>query len=202
MDTRILMEEPKTDKLTKELQGMALGTFGLYILLAFLTYNTADVSWNSYSSDGGIKNLAGRLGAQIADICFISFGLTSYLIPLTILYISYTLSRFKEIRLRSYKLTAAFGLFISLTTLFAFFRDKTVLFEQTVPTGGAVGVIMSRFFQKYHWSHRRSTSAFAAISRIYYDFVQVLFCSFYQLVVRDIKKQMERLEGTPTTYPQ
>ena len=138
------MDEPKKDKMTKELQGMGLGTVGIFILLAFLTYNTADVSWNSYSNEGSIQNLGGRLGAQIADLFFISFGLASYLIPLTLLYIAYTLFRFKEIRLRSYKLAAAFGLLFSLATLFAFFRDKTFLFGQQVATGGAFGVVVSR----------------------------------------------------------
>ncbi|MFA7404513.1 MAG: DNA translocase FtsK 4TM domain-containing protein [Pelobacteraceae bacterium] len=137
-------EDAKKEKMTKELQGMALGTVGVFILLAFLTFNTADVSWNSYSNEGGIHNLGGRLGAQISDLFFISFGLASYLIPLALLYMAYTLFRFKEIRLRSYKLVAAFGLLFSLATLFAFFRDKTELFGQQVATGGAVGVIVSR----------------------------------------------------------
>ena len=137
-------DEAKKEKLVKELQGMALGTIGVFILLAFLTYNSADVSWNSYSNEGGIHNLGGRLGAQIADLFFISFGLASYLIPLALLYMAYTLFRFKEIRLRSYKLAAAFGLLFSLATLFAFFRDKTILFSQQVATGGAVGVVVSR----------------------------------------------------------
>jgi S-DNA-T family DNA segregation ATPase FtsK/SpoIIIE len=132
-------DESKKEKLTKELQGMALGTVGSFILLAFLTFNTADVSWNSYSNEGGINNLGGRLGAQVADMFFSGFGLASYLIPLALLYMAYTLFRFKEIRLRSYKLLASFGLIFSLSTLFAFFRDTTVLFGQQVATGGAVG---------------------------------------------------------------
>jgi S-DNA-T family DNA segregation ATPase FtsK/SpoIIIE len=137
-------EDAKKEKLVKELQGMALGTVGMFILLAFLTYNSADVSWNSYSNEGSIHNLGGRLGAQIADLFFTGFGLASYLIPMALLYMAYTLFRFKEIRLRSYKLAAAFGLLFSLATLFAFFRDKTVLFGQQVATGGAVGVVVSR----------------------------------------------------------
>ncbi|MDD2541878.1 MAG: DNA translocase FtsK 4TM domain-containing protein [Desulfuromonadaceae bacterium] len=141
------MDESKKEKLTKELQGMGLGTIGVFILLAFLTYNSTDVSWNSYSNEGSIHNLGGRLGAQIADLFFISFGLASYLIPLALLYMAYTLFRFKEIRLRSYKLAAAFGLLFSLATLFAFFRDKTILFGQQVATGGAVGVVVARAFK-------------------------------------------------------
>jgi len=134
-------DEQKKEKLTKELQGMALGTVGTFVLLAFLTYNTADVSWNSYSNEGGIHNLGGRLGAQVADLFFSGFGLASYLIPTALLYMAYTLFRFKEIRLRSYKLAASFGLIFSLSTLFAFFRDTTSLFGQQVSTGGVVGKV-------------------------------------------------------------
>ncbi len=141
------MEDQKKEKLTKELQGMGLATIGTFILLSFLTFNAADVSWNSYSSEGGIHNLGGRLGAQIADLFFITIGLASYLIPLALLYMSYTLFRFKEIRLRSYKLLAFGRLVFSLSLLFAFFRDKTELFGQQVPTGGAIGVIVVNFLK-------------------------------------------------------
>jgi len=132
-------DEQKKEKLTKELQGMALGTVGVFILFAFLTYNVTDVSWNSYSNEGGVHNLGGRLGAQVADLFFSCFGLASYLIPSALLYMSYTLFRFKEIRLRSYKLAAAFGLLFSLAALFAFFRDTTLVFGQQVQTGGLIG---------------------------------------------------------------
>lgn len=141
------MDEQKKEKLTKELQGMGLTTIGAFILLSFLTFNAADVSWNSYSNEGGIHNLGGRLGAQIADLFFITIGLASYLIPLALLYMAYTLFRFKEIRLRSYKLLAFGGLIFSLSLLFAFFRDKTELFGQQVPTGGAIGVILVNFLK-------------------------------------------------------
>ena len=141
------MEEPKKEKLTKELQGMGLATVGTFILLSFLTFNAADVSWNSYSSDGSIQNLGGRLGAQIADLFFITVGLASYLIPLALLYMAYILFRFKEIRIRYYKLLAFAGLLFSLSMLFAFFRDKTELFGQQVSTGGAIGAVVVLFLK-------------------------------------------------------
>ena len=132
-------DDQKKEKLTKELQGMALGTVGVFILFSFLTYNGADVSWNSYSNEGGVHNLGGRLGAQVVDLFFSGFGLASYLIPGALLYMSYTLFRFKEIRLRSYKLAAAFALLFSLAALFAFFRDTTMVLGQQVQTGGLIG---------------------------------------------------------------
>jgi DNA segregation ATPase FtsK/SpoIIIE, S-DNA-T family len=141
------MEDSKKEKLVKELQGMALATAGIFLLLTLVSFNATDVSWNSYSNEGSIHNLGGRLGAQVADLFFSGFGLASYLAPLAILYIAYTLLLFKEVRLRSYKLLAALGLIFSLSTLFAFFRDTVVLFGQQVSTGGAVGVITARFLK-------------------------------------------------------
>jgi DNA segregation ATPase FtsK/SpoIIIE, S-DNA-T family len=143
-------DDQKKEKLTKELQGMALGTVGTFILFALLTYNAADPSLNSWSNEGVIRNLGGKFGAQVADLFFtspVSFGMASYLIPLALFYMAYTLFRFKEIRLRSYKLMAFFGLLLSLSALFAFFRDTTTLFGQQVPTGGNIGVLLVKLLK-------------------------------------------------------
>jgi len=141
------IEEAKKEKLTKELQGMALGTLAIFIMLSFLTFNGADVSWNSYSNEGGVHNLGGRLGAQVSDLFFTTFGLVSYLIPLALFYMAYTLFRFKEIRLRSYKLLASFGLMFSLATMFAFIRNTASIFGQEISTGGAMGKIAANLLR-------------------------------------------------------
>ena len=141
------MDDPKKEKLTKELQGMGLGTAGSFILLAFMTFNMSDSSLNSWSNEGVIHNLGGKFGAQVADLFFSGFGLASYLIPLALLYMAYTLFRFKEIRLRSYKLLASLGLLFSLSTLFAFFRDTTSFFGQQVQTGGLLGKVTANFLK-------------------------------------------------------
>ena len=141
------MEASTKEKLIKELQGIALAAIGVFLLLAFLSFNDADVSWNSYSNLGTVRNLGGRLGAQVADLFFNCFGLASYLAPLVMLRIAYTLFRFKEIRLRSYKALAAFGLIFSMSSILAFFRETVVVFGQQVPVGGAIGLTISRFLK-------------------------------------------------------
>lgn len=140
-------EEAKKEKLTKELQGMGLATIATFILMAFLTFNGADSSMNSWSNEGGIRNLGGKLGAQVADLFFTTFGLASYLIPAALLYMAYTLFRFKEIRLRSYKLLASLGLMFSLATLLAFIRNTATLFGQEIPTGGAIGTMAANLLR-------------------------------------------------------
>jgi S-DNA-T family DNA segregation ATPase FtsK/SpoIIIE len=141
------MEESKKEKLVKELQGMGLATAGIFLLLTLVSFNASDVSWNSYSSQGGIQNLGGRLGAQVADLFFSCAGLASFLVPLAILRMAYTLLRFKKLRLRFYKLLAFCGLIFTLSSLLAFSHDTITLFGQQLPTGGAVGGMSVRLLK-------------------------------------------------------
>lgn len=141
------MDETRKEKLAKELQGIGIGAVGLFILLAFLTYSSADQSLNSWSTEGGIHNLGGRLGAQVADLFFMLFGLASYLIPTALLYIAYNLLRFKEPRLRFYKIAAFCGLIFSLSALFAFNFQSTALLGQHIATGGVVGGSAAQFLK-------------------------------------------------------
>lgn len=143
------MEETRKEKLLKELQGMAIGVAGIFILLALVTFNSADQSMNSWSTDSAVHNLGGRMGAQIADLCLTLFGLASYLIPGALLLIAYNLLRFKEPRLRLYKISAFCGLLFSLSALFAFNLDSTMLMDQQVPTGGGVGAMAAQLLKKY-----------------------------------------------------
>ncbi|MFW9604490.1 MAG: DNA translocase FtsK [Trichlorobacter sp.] len=133
------MDPARKEKLKKELQGLAVGVAGLFTLLAFLSFSSADQTLNSWSTDGGVHNLGGRFGAQLADLFFMLFGLASYLIPAALLFLAYNLLRFKEPRIRAYKVIAFIGLVLSLASLFAFNIDSTSLLGQQVPTGGLVG---------------------------------------------------------------
>jgi DNA segregation ATPase FtsK/SpoIIIE, S-DNA-T family len=141
------VDESRKEKLAKELQGIGVGAVGLFILLAFLTFSAADQSLNSWSSEGGIRNLGGRLGAQIADLFYMLFGLASYLLPAALLFISYNLLRFKEPRLRLYKVAAFCGLVFSMAALLAFSLESITLLDQQVPTGGAVGALTVGFLK-------------------------------------------------------
>ncbi|KAF0216996.1 MAG: DNA segregation ATPase FtsK/SpoIIIE S-DNA-T [Geobacteraceae bacterium] len=118
---------------------MALGAAGLFLLLALVSFHADDLSFNSYSAETKFHNFGGRLGAQVADLLLQACGLSSYLIPLTLLYLSYRLLRFKEVRWRYYKVGAFVGLLFSLSALFAFNLEFTEFLGQRVPTGGAVG---------------------------------------------------------------
>lgn len=133
------LDGSRKDKLIKELQGMGLGAASLFLLLALLSFHSTDQTFNSWSTQGAIQNLGGRLGAQVADLLYMLLGMAAYLIPLVMLFIAYNLLRFKEPRLKIYKIIAFCGLLLSLSALFAFNLEHTTVFGQQIPTGGLVG---------------------------------------------------------------
>ncbi len=139
--------EQKKEKIAKEIKGILLGAAGVFILVTLVTFNTGDLSFNSYSSEGVVRNLGGRFGAQLADLQLQLFGLAAYLIPCTLLFLTYLLLRFKEIRWRGYKFAAYAVLLVTLSALFAFFTEFASIFGQKVPTGGGVGFKLAQFLK-------------------------------------------------------
>ena len=55
-----------------------------FILLALASFNPADPGWSQSSYHGDITNLAGSVGAWIADVLLYFFGFIAYLIPVVI----------------------------------------------------------------------------------------------------------------------
>jgi S-DNA-T family DNA segregation ATPase FtsK/SpoIIIE len=139
----------KKEKLLKEIKGMALGAAGIYLLIALVSFNDNDLSFNSYSSQGGYHNLGGMFGAQFADLLLNGFGVAAYLIPFALLYLSYRLLRFKELRWRYYKGLAFLGLLLSLAALFSFQLEKIILIGQMVPTGGLFGSGIAKMLKDF-----------------------------------------------------
>ena len=145
------MDEPidRKDKLKKEMQGMALGAAGLFLLIALVSFNAGDLSFNSYSSESGVRNFCGRIGAQLSDLLLQLFGLASLMLPSALLYLAYRLLRFKEIRWKYYKAVAFLVCLIATAALFAFSLEFTSFLGQKVPTGGAIGFKTSELLRRY-----------------------------------------------------
>ncbi len=136
------MDTEKKQKLKKEMKGLALGAFGLFIFLSLISFHADDPSFNSYSSLETARNFGGIVGADIADLLWQQgFGFAAFVIPLALCTFAYKLLRFKEISWRYYNWIALGVLLIALSTLFAFFKGQTVIFGQQVSTGGWLGSI-------------------------------------------------------------
>jgi len=145
------MDDPteKKERLTVEIKGMLIGAAGLFLLMALLSFKADDFSFNTFSSDHSVRNFGGRLGAQLSDLMLQLFGLSSYSIPISLLYLSYRSLRFKEFRWKAYKIAAFTGMLVTLSAIFAFNIEFTQLFGQRVPTGGGIGFKAAELLKRY-----------------------------------------------------
>lgn len=139
----------KKERLTVEIKGMLIGAAGLFLLMALLSFKVEDFSFNTFSSDHSVRNFGGRLGAQLSDLMLQLFGLSSYSIPISLLYLSYRSLRFKEFRWKAYKIAAFSGMLVTLSAIFAFNIEFTQLFGQRVPTGGGIGFKGAELLKRY-----------------------------------------------------
>ena len=70
---------PKLAALIREFRWLALLGLALYIALSLYTYDRADPGWtHGLSEIGPIRNAGGRVGAWIADVLLLLFGLSAY----------------------------------------------------------------------------------------------------------------------------
>ena len=129
----------KKEKVTKEMKGMAFAAAGIFLGVALASFNGEDLSFNSVSTAMETHNLGGRFGAQLADVFLQLFGLASYLIPGTLIYLTYRAFSSDVIRWRRYKWVGFTLLLISLSGLFAFNLQFTEFLGQRVPSGGFIG---------------------------------------------------------------
>ncbi len=139
----------KKERLTIEIKGMLIGAAGLFLLMSLLSFKADDFSFNTFSSDHSVRNFGGRLGAELSDILLQLFGLSSYSIPLSLLYLSYRSLRFKEFRWKAYKIAAFTGMLVTLSAIFAFNIEFTQLLGQRVPTGGGIGFKAAELMKRY-----------------------------------------------------
>jgi len=139
----------KKERLTVEIKGMLIGAAGLFLLMALLSFKVEDFSFNTFSTDHSVRNFGGRLGAQLSDLMLQLFGLSSYSIPISLLYLSYRSLRFKEFRWKAYKIAAFAGMMVTLSAIFAFNIEFTQLFGQRVPTGGGIGFKAAELLKRY-----------------------------------------------------
>ena len=64
-----------------------------FMLLALLSFDPADPSWTQTGYHTDIRNIAGPVGAEVADILFAVFGWLSYLVPPFLAFCGYLVFR-------------------------------------------------------------------------------------------------------------
>jgi DNA segregation ATPase FtsK/SpoIIIE, S-DNA-T family len=115
-----------------------------------LSFDNGDPSFNNNLLPETIRNYGGIVGSHLADLLFQTLGLPSFLIPLACFLFAWRLLKFRDIKVRFYKIGAFIALLLSLDGLIALHFSEIELLRQTIAeAGGAVGRILADPLVRY-----------------------------------------------------
>ncbi|HBK45039.1 MAG TPA: cell division protein FtsK, partial [Xanthomonadaceae bacterium] len=78
-------DNPRRQKLWRDLALIAIAPLLLYLLASLFTYSVADPGWSQTGSVvAPVHNMGGRVGAWIADVLLQLFGYVAFLLPLVL----------------------------------------------------------------------------------------------------------------------
>lgn len=145
-DARPLFRE----HLKKEIAGFFWLAVGTFLLLALISYNGTDPSFNNNLHPDTVHNFGGTVGAHLADLLFQVCGLPALLIPCACLLFAWRLLKFRDIKVRFYKIGAFILLLVSLDGLIALeWRQVSFAGQPIEKAGGAIGTLLADTLTAY-----------------------------------------------------
>jgi S-DNA-T family DNA segregation ATPase FtsK/SpoIIIE len=87
MARRKIINRQTTTGPWNEIIGLILMGIGFVILLALISYNSSDPSWNSAGGNARARNWIGPMGAKLADALYQAFGIAALIVPVMIFVI-------------------------------------------------------------------------------------------------------------------
>ena len=127
-----------------EIFGIILIIFSILLLLSFTSYSPEDPNF-IFNNEKEIENMLGFRGSYTSDIFFQSFGIISYLIPVTLIFTGIYIFRSKKIFILLRNLFYTILYIILGSFFFSFFYNET--FWLTINgNGGFVGSYLDNSF--------------------------------------------------------
>ena len=127
-----------------EIFGIIVIIFSILLLLSFASYSPEDPNF-IFNSEKEIENMLGFRGSYTSDIFFQSFGIISYLIPVTLIFTGIYIFRSKKIFILLRNLFYTILYIILGSFFFSFFYKET--FWLTINgNGGFVGSYLNNSF--------------------------------------------------------
>ena len=127
-----------------EIFGIILILFAILLFLSFASYSPEDPNF-IFNSEKEIENILGFRGSYTSDIFFQSFGVISYLIPITLIFTGIYIFRSKKIFILLRNLFYTI-LYIVLGSFFFSFFYKETFWLTINGNGGFVGNYLNNSF--------------------------------------------------------
>ncbi|MBI2566228.1 MAG: DNA translocase FtsK 4TM domain-containing protein [Candidatus Schekmanbacteria bacterium] len=116
--------------------GVLLWGVTTYVIVALASYQAADPTWTRAVA-GPTRNLAGRLGAQIAELLYTVGGLVAWLLPAIILVLGVRLSRRRALEFLWWRVASWVLLSLAACGLLGL-GDSSGLWDLSPVTGGGL----------------------------------------------------------------
>jgi S-DNA-T family DNA segregation ATPase FtsK/SpoIIIE len=131
------------ERFMQELLGVFWLAAGIFLLLALVSFNAGDTSFNA-SRSGGTHNLAGVVGSYLADLLFQGFGFAALLLPLGAFALAWHYFACRQIHFRWLRIAAFVGFLLSLDGLIALRFGAVSWFGEPIgEAGGLAGRLMA-----------------------------------------------------------
>ena len=124
---------------TAELSALALGILGLALLVALASYDPRDPSLNT-ATDRHVSNLAGTVGAGLADILLQGFGVAGLLPGVALLAWAWRIGSHRGLGSMAGRLAAMLG----ALPMLAASLPHAVVWPTGAGPGGAIGFLLAR----------------------------------------------------------
>ena len=127
---------------TAELAALLLGIIGLALLVALASYDPRDPSLNT-ASDRAVTNLAGSLGASLADILLQGFGIAGLLPGIALLAWAWRIGSHQGLGSVAGRIAALLASLPVLAGVLAAFAPHAVAWPTVAGPGGAIGSLLA-----------------------------------------------------------
>ncbi len=137
--------------LKKELAGVVLAAFTLLLVLSLFSFNPDDPSFNNqFSEPQRATNMAGSVGAYLADLFFQAFGIVAFLWPIAFALLAWKLFVLPELNLNQpAKIASWIILLVSGSSLLSLGIGKMSILGASLDAGGALGRNCARLSDHY-----------------------------------------------------
>ena len=105
----------------REVRGVIFFAVAIFLFLCLFSYDRLDPSFNVSSDRSHVLNYAGPVGAYTADLLFLFFGLTAYLLPAALLILAFSDFTHRQVEAVYTKLIGGVFLFISASGFLALY---------------------------------------------------------------------------------
>ena len=136
--------------LKREILGVVFLALAVLLALSLLSFNPEDPSFNNrISGPSKATNLAGFIGAHLADIFFQTFGLSAFLWPFFLILFSLKFLQVLKILFPPVKTAAFIGVFVTASSLLSLSFGKKNILGGIFDSGGALGHFFARLATGY-----------------------------------------------------